>query len=170
MKSLYRLAPMHRLILLVLQLLGCRQFVRCVFPLCRKLTLHTTFRGLNHASPGAFQPFYTQTYLPYTSSSAISWISSIKAFLLLIGGIVMGSLYDRGYLHALVFPGAFLVVLGMMITSIATSYWQILLAQRVAVGLGNGCLFVPSVGVLPAYFPKNRALALGVAASGSGFG
>ena len=57
-----------------------------------------------------------------------------------------------------------------MMTSIATSYWRILLAQGVFVGLGNGRLFVPSVSVLPAYFPKNRALALGVAASGSGFG
>ena len=161
---------MHRLILHVLQLLGHRQSVRYMFLLYRRLTLHKPFRGLNHTSPGAFQTFCTQTYLPHTPSSAIFWIGSIQAFLLLIGGTVTGSLYDRGYPHALVFTGAFLVVLGMMMTSIATSYWRILLAQGVFVGLGNGCLFVPSVSVLPAYFPKNRALALGVAASGSGFG
>lgn len=161
---------MHRLILHVLQLPGHGQFVRYMFLLYRRLTLHKLFCGLNHTSPGAFQTFCTQTYLPYTPSSAIFWIGSIQAFLLLIGGIVAGSLYDRGYPHAVVFTGAFLVVLGMMMTSIATSYWRILLAQAVFVGLGNGCLFVPSVSVLPAYFPKNTALALGVAASGSGFG
>ncbi|TGO46889.1 hypothetical protein BCON_0303g00120 [Botryotinia convoluta] len=34
-------------------------------------------------------------------------------------------------------------------------------------GIGSGCLFIPSIAVLPAYFGKKQALALGVAASDS---
>lgn len=55
-------------------------------------------------------------------------------------------------------------------TSLATRYWQIMLAQGLCVGLGAGCLFVPSVAILPQYFQKRRALANGIAASGSSIG
>ena len=60
--------------------------------------------------------------------------------------------------------------LGFMMTSLCTEYWQTLLAQAVCIGIGNACLFVPSVAILPQYFLKRRALANGIAASGSSFG
>ena len=62
------------------------------------------------------------------------------------------------------------MVFGMMITSLCSLYWHALLAQGVVVGSGCGFLFVPSVAILPPYFSKNRALALGVAAAGSSLG
>ena len=37
-------------------------------------------------------------------------------------------------------------------------------------GLGNGCLFCPSMAVLSTYFHKRRAIAIGVAASGTATG
>ena len=49
-------------------------------------------------------------------------------------------------------------------------YWQLMLAQGIVVGLGCGCLFVPSTGILPQYFVKRRAAAIAIAASGSGVG
>ena len=45
-----------------------------------------------------------------------------------------------------------------------------MLAQGLIVGLGFGCLFVPSVAIIPGYFSKKRALAVGIAASGSSVG
>lgn len=57
-----------------------------------------------------------------------------------------------------------------MLTSISYEYWHLILAQGVIFGLGSGCLFVPSIAVLPAYFDKKQALALGIAASGSAIG
>lgn len=75
-----------------------------------------------------------------------------------------------GYLRPLIFVGSFLVVFGMMMTSIATEYWQLMLAQGLVVGLGNMCLFVPCVAVLPFYFSKKRGLAMGIAAMGSSLG
>ena len=55
-------------------------------------------------------------------------------------------------------------------TSLCTSYWQTMLAQAFLIGIGNGLLFVPSVAVLPQYFTTHKALANGIAASGSSFG
>ncbi|PTB44629.1 hypothetical protein M441DRAFT_66370 [Trichoderma asperellum CBS 433.97] len=46
----------------------------------------------------------------------------------------------------------------------------IMLAQGICVGIGAGFLFVPSVALLPQYFHKRRALANGIAASGSSIG
>ena len=66
--------------------------------------------------------------------------------------------------------GSFLTVFGLMMTSICIHYWQILLAQGFCVGLGSGCLFVPSMAIVATYFSKKRALATGIAVSGSSIG
>jgi MFS family permease len=57
----------------------------------------------------------------------------------------------------------------MMMTSIATTYWQVMLAQALCVGIGCGFLFVPSVAILPTYFSTKKAFATGIAAAGSSF-
>jgi len=55
-------------------------------------------------------------------------------------------------------------------TSLCSQYWQVLLAQAFCIGLGQGCLFIPSVAMLPQYFTTKRAFATGLAASGSSLG
>lgn len=59
---------------------------------------------------------------------------------------------------------------GLMMTSISTEFWHVMLAHGVCVGMGCGSLFVPSVAILPQYFKKRRGLANGLAASGSSIG
>ena len=75
-----------------------------------------------------------------------------------------------GYFRTLVVLGAFFVTFGFMMTSLCREYWQVLLAQGVLVGIGNGCLFVPSVAILPQYFSTRKAIANGFAAAGSSVG
>lgn len=88
----------------------------------------------------------------------------------MIVGAVTGPLYDAGYFYYLISTGSFLVVFGLMITSLCREYWQVMLAQAVCVGLGCGCIFVPSVAILPQYFTTKKAFAMGIAASGSSLG
>jgi len=57
-----------------------------------------------------------------------------------------------------------------MLTSLCTKYWQLVLAQGLMVGFGIGCLFIPSVVVLPSYFAKRRAFAVGIGIAGSSLG
>lgn len=54
--------------------------------------------------------------------------------------------------------------------SLCTKYWEALLAQAFVIGIGAGCLFVPSVGILSTYFTTKIASAVGIAASGSSLG
>ena len=120
---------------------------------------------------GVFQTFYERDLLySKQSNSNISWIGSIQAFLLVFVGVVTGPLFDWGYFRYLIFTGSFLVVFGMMMTSICKEYWQLMLAQGIVVGVGHGCLFVPSVAILPSYFSTRKAFAQGLAASGSSLG
>jgi MFS family permease len=55
----------------------------------------------------------------------------------------------------------------MMMTSLCTQYWEVILAQGLCVGLGSGCLFIPSVAIVSTYFSTKKSLATGIAASGS---
>ncbi len=117
-----------------------------------------------------YQTFYEHSLLPYETSSNISWIGSIQAFLLIFVGIFVGPLFDHGYFRSLILIGSFGVVFGMMMTSLCTRYWQILLSQGVIVGLGCGFLFVPAIAIIPYYFSTRKALAQGLAACGSSLG
>ncbi|EAS33852.3 MFS monocarboxylate transporter [Coccidioides immitis RS] len=119
---------------------------------------------------GVFQTYYEQAILSQESPSTISWIGSIQSFLLLFIGAVTGPLFDAGYSRHLLISGTFLVPFGLMMTSVAKSFWQILLAQGFCLGLGCGCLFIPCVAIIPQYFKKKKAFANGIAATGSGVG
>ena len=119
---------------------------------------------------GVFQTFYQRTLLPDQTPSNIAWIGSLQAFLMIGMGIMIGPIYDYGYLRSLVAVGSVLVTVGMLMTGLCSQYWQLLLAQGVMVGLGSGFLFLPSIAVLPQYFEKRRALATGIGSSGSAIG
>jgi len=55
-------------------------------------------------------------------------------------------------------------------TSLCLAYWQAILAQGLVIGVGNGCLFVPSTAVIQPYFTNRRALAMGIAITGGNVG
>ncbi|KAI0845714.1 MFS general substrate transporter [Daldinia vernicosa] len=119
---------------------------------------------------GVYQTYYETDLLRSSTSSDISWIGSLQGALLNMGGLVSGPLFDAGYFRALTISGSVLVVLGLFMTSLCRTYWQVLLAQGVAVGIGCGLLFLPSAAILSQYFARRRALALGLQSSGSPIG
>lgn len=77
---------------------------------------------------------------------------------------------DAGYFRVVAASGSVLIVLGTLTTSICDQYWQVILAQGICVGLGNGCLFCPTIAIVSTYFQKRRSLAIGITACGSGLG
>ncbi|KAK9462015.1 major facilitator superfamily domain-containing protein [Lipomyces oligophaga] len=119
---------------------------------------------------GVFESYYVSIDLSHKTPSQIAWIGSIQSFLLLLFGVITGPLFDRGYLRYLIIVGSFMVVLGMMMLSLCTEYYQVILSQAVLIGLGSGCLFIPSVALIPQYFSSHRSLATGIAASGGSIG
>lgn len=63
---------------------------------------------------GVFQAEYSTGLLSSSSQSAISWIGSIQAFLMLVVGVLCGRALDAGYFYSDIITGAFLEVFGMM--------------------------------------------------------
>ncbi|KAL1863982.1 hypothetical protein Daus18300_007947 [Diaporthe australafricana] len=119
---------------------------------------------------GVFQSYYESGVLFKATSSQISWIGSAQAFFIMFSGIVTGPLYDRGYVRALLVTGGFLIVGGHVALSFCSAYWQVLLAQGICAGLGEGCLFVPTISILPTYFKARLGLAVGLANAGASLG
>lgn len=120
------------------------------------------------ASFGVYQLHYTDTLgLP---SAQVSWIGSIQVFLSLAVCTPSGRLADAGYARATVIVGCALAVLGILMTSFATAYWQLFLAQGICTGLGLGLAFMPTVSVVSSYFSRNRPIALSIAAVGTSIG
>lgn len=119
---------------------------------------------------GDYQSFYESGQLFTQTSSNISWIGSIQAFFVFATGAIAGPIFDRGHLKPLLIVGTFCMVFGHMMLSLCKEYWQALLAQGFMIGIGAGCLFVPSLAVMQPYFSRHLGLAIGLAATGSSLG
>jgi MFS family permease len=85
-------------------------------------------------------------------------------------GAVSGRLTDAGYYCVTTSIGVNLVVLGTFTTSISEDYWQILLAQGVCTGFGNGFLLTPMSTLVTTHFRRRLPLVMGIAACGSSTG
>lgn len=117
---------------------------------------------------GVFQTYY-QENLP-NSASEISWIGGVQVFLCFSIGTIAGRATDAGFAREVVLIGSCFLVFGTFMTSFATAYWQIFLAQGLCVGIGLGTLWLPSVTLISTYFVRNRTVALACATSGASTG
>jgi MFS family permease len=117
---------------------------------------------------GLFQTHYTSA-LGHPPSD-ISWIGSLQVFLLFFIGAFTGRLTDAGYFRHVFVLGVIFQIVGVFTASVATQYWQVVLAQGICMGLGNGLLFCPCISTVSTYFSKRRNIAIGMAACGSATG
>nr|XP_031858011.1 uncharacterized protein CI109_006545 [Kwoniella shandongensis]KAA5525083.1 hypothetical protein CI109_006545 [Kwoniella shandongensis] len=121
---------------------------------------------------GVFQSYYYTHQLSSSTPTNISWIGSIQLCLCPLLGCVSGPLFDAGYLKPLIVTGGSIYVFGLMMTSLAKVYWQYVLAHGIAVGVGMGIMFPPTVSTLSHHFGRSRyrSLAYGCQAAGSSLG
>lgn len=105
--------------------------------------------------------------MPDQDAARIAWIGSIQLFFTTIGCLPAGVLIDRGYLRSLIAVGTALEVLGLLLTSFFKSFWAVLFAQGVCMGVGSGLMALIPVAVLAMFFEKKRMLATGLASTGA---
>lgn len=120
------------------------------------------------SSFGLFQSHWVEAL--GSSASDIAWVGSLSLFLLFMLGSVSGPLMDRGHFRSVIAIGCAFQILGAFSTSGVDKYWQLILAQGLVQGIGNGLLFTPCVALVSIYFTKNRAFALSLAACGAPIG
>ncbi|KAK7203972.1 major facilitator superfamily domain-containing protein [Myxozyma melibiosi] len=119
---------------------------------------------------GVFEQYYKETLLKDYSTSQISWISSIQTFIMTFGALVIGPMYDVYGPKKLMLPGALVMVLGVMMTSLCTKYWQLILAQSLCTSFGATLLFNPVLSSVSGWFVRRRAAAMGITTAGASTG
>lgn len=73
-------------------------------------------------------------------------------------------------IHRVMITGLVFESGGFIAASFATRIWQLHISQRVLIGCGIGCLYIPSLPILSQWFIRRRSLANGISAAGSGVG
>ena len=94
----------------------------------------------------------------------------MQTFLIVVVGVITGPLFDMGYLRPIMFLGCFLIVFGLMMLSLAKTYYQVFLSQGLCVGLGAGMVYIPALALISTQFTSKRASAIGCASTGSSIG
>jgi MFS family permease len=121
-------------------------------------------------SIGVFQDYYLSHQLSEYSSSTVSWIPSLQACSMFIGAPVFGKLFDSYGPRWLLAGGTFFHVFGLMMASISSKYYQLLLSQGLCSSLGAGAIFYAANNSGSTWFYRKRAFALGIMSSGSSLG
>ncbi len=119
---------------------------------------------------GTFQAYYGQTLLAGRDDSEISWIGSLQLFLLFIGGLAFGPIFDTKGSKILFIPGTLLFSLSLMMVSLCTEYYQFILAQSLLFGVADAMLFYPTISAIPHWFSSRQGLAMGIVVAGSSLG
>jgi MFS family permease len=101
---------------------------------------------------------------------SVSVVFSLAGFLYFIVGAASGPLSDRFGSRRLALIGMALIGAGLALASFARTLPTVYAAYGLGVGLGVGCSYVPSMGVVQRWFIKNRGFASGLASSGIGVG
>ena len=119
---------------------------------------------------GVFQNYYETGPLREYSPSSIGWIVSTEVFFMLFGSPWVGLYFDNFGPRALLLVGTFLHVLGLMMASLSTEYYQFFLSQSVCSAIGASMIFGPGMTCVSTWFHKKRGMAIGLTAAGSSLG
>ncbi|TGJ81352.1 hypothetical protein E0Z10_g7424 [Xylaria hypoxylon] len=119
---------------------------------------------------GVFVEYYTTGPLSDYSSSDITWITSLQAFLVTGSNLVIGRLFDSYGTRLLLPIGTIIYAFGLMVLSLSTKYYQIILSQGVVCGIGAATVFNCANNSTITWFYRYRAAALGLVVAGSSIG
>jgi MFS family permease len=125
-------------------------------------------RGVN----GAFGVYYLALLEEFSwSRSDGATVASANFFVYAIASPLVGLAFDRFGPRLLMPLGALLVGLGLVISSFASSLWELYFSYGIVTALGQGALsFVGHNALISFWFVRRRATAIGIASMGQGVG
>jgi MFS family permease len=130
---------------------------------------HVITMGLQYSFGVLYNALMLDASLEGTRAS-LSLVGAMSTAVCLGGGILVGRLVNAHGHRACAYGGAVLVSTGVFLSSLVTNQAQLYATFGVIAGLGMAFSFQPAVMIVSRYFVKRRALATGIAVSGSGFG
>ncbi|KAJ9604547.1 hypothetical protein H2200_010660 [Cladophialophora chaetospira] len=123
------------------------------------------------ASYGVYLSYYiNHDIFPGASDLDYTFIGGVNFACAMLGGPLVNVCIQRVGIHIPMYCGCIMFAGGFIAASFATAFWHLVLTQGILVGLGTGFTWLPATPVLPQWFNRNRSLAQGIAAAGSGVG
>ncbi|KAJ5505618.1 Major facilitator superfamily domain general substrate transporter [Penicillium expansum] len=119
---------------------------------------------------GLFQAEYETNQLKDYSSSDVSWITSMEFFFMLFTSPVAGKLFDSYGPRVPIAIGSVLHVFGLMMASLSSKYYQLMLSQSVMSGIGSSLIFTPAMTAPQTWFRQKRGIVGGLTVAGSSLG
>ncbi|KAI8382976.1 major facilitator superfamily domain-containing protein [Blakeslea trispora] len=117
-----------------------------------------------------FSRYIDQVFAGQTSILKIAFVgTSASALLLALGMFITPIIQKIGYRRTMAI-GTVLTPLALILASFATELWHVYLSQGILFGIGSAFVFSPSITLPSQWFTSKRALATGIAVSGSGIG
>ncbi|EJU01995.1 UM00103-like protein [Dacryopinax primogenitus] len=140
-----------------------------IVAICQFLCNAATFG--NVTSFGVFLSFYRENnYFPGTTDIQYAFVGGVIVAVALVISPLSNYLGNRFGFRAPMIGGVLLYTASQFAAAFSRTFWELLLSQGIATGLGIGLIFIPLLPILAQWFTKCRALALGIAAGGSGGG
>ncbi|KAI7891270.1 major facilitator superfamily domain-containing protein [Mucor mucedo] len=120
---------------------------------------------------GIYQKLYiSEVYAGQTSLLKIAFVGTSASALLLALGMFITPVIQKIGFRGTMAIGTVFSPLALILASFATELWHVYLSQGVLFGLASAFVFSPSVTLPSQWFTSRRALATGIAVSGSGVG
>uniref|UniRef100_A0A915MCA6 Major facilitator superfamily (MFS) profile domain-containing protein n=1 Tax=Meloidogyne javanica TaxID=6303 RepID=A0A915MCA6_MELJA len=119
----------------------------------------------------AFGPFMAAYQKEFgANKSAVSLIGSILIGMYLLSGPVVGGLLNNFETRRIVVCGAIIASLSFILSTFSPNIFVYYFVYGILGGIGFGFIYLPAIVIVSQYFEAKRALATGIAVSGSGVG
>lgn len=114
--------------------------------------------------------YFNEVYVGQTDLLKISFVGSASMALLLALGVFITPVIQKIGYRGTMMIGTIGAPLSLILASFATQLWHVYLSQGILLGITSAFVFQPSVTLPSQWFTAKRALATGIAVSGSGAG
>lgn len=104
------------------------------------------------------------------TESRIALVMNLSSAFLNLTGLITGPLLRNFAARSIAMFGCLLVSIGLMLSSITSSYFQIILTYSFMVGTGLGLIGPAIFLAISSYFTTKKSRAFGFAMAGTGFG
>ncbi|KAK4649255.1 uncharacterized protein QC761_117300 [Podospora bellae-mahoneyi] len=110
-----------------------------------------------------FDTYLSARHLVDHDNGTVGGIISLYTILSFTLGIYVGPVFDKHGPRWPIVGGSVCLFAALIVVSISTNYWHLLVAFAVFSGLGSALLFTPSIAAIGHFFNERRGLATGVA-------
>ncbi|WP_193565073.1 MFS transporter [Natronorubrum aibiense] len=119
----------------------------------------------------SFGVFLERMATDFARSRGVTTIAfGVQTLLLYVGAVLVGVFVDRLGTRRMLAVGTVVLCLGLLWTSVATSWLTVVLAYGVVTGFGMSIVYVVAYATVPRWFDRRAGFAGGVASAGLGAG